>query len=67
MEVIQIEDILRIYNACGLNGNKQSPVRFTINTGRLDNSLNMGSTNRPTFNNATEHTVQSTMTYNRGK
>lgn len=41
--VIQLEDILRIYNAYGLTG--KGTVRFSINTGPMNCQLNTGREN----------------------
>lgn len=42
MDVIQLEDILRIYNAYGLTGKGSDTIRFSINTGRMNCQLNTG-------------------------
>ena len=42
MDVIQLEDILRIYNAYGLTGKGTDAIRFSINTGRMNCPLNTG-------------------------
>lgn len=41
--IISMEEILQLYNACGLTGRETPPIRFSINTGPLDNKLNTGS------------------------
>ena len=42
MEIIQMKEILNIYNACGLSGNAPQTIRYQINTGSLNNTLNSG-------------------------
>lgn len=42
MKTIQLEQILKLYNACGLSGKESNAVRYEINTGFLNNSLNRG-------------------------
>lgn len=49
MKTIQVDEILAIYKACGLDGSSQPQIRQQINTGTLGRRLNTGSI----FNNQT--------------
>lgn len=40
MDTIKIEEIMQLYKKCGLNGNDYHPIRTTINSGPLNNTLN---------------------------
>lgn len=40
METIKIEEIMQLYKKCGLNEQDLHPIRTTINTGSLNNTLN---------------------------
>ncbi len=45
MKTISLDEIMNIYNTCGLVGDKTFPVRTQINTGSLNRQLNVGKTN----------------------
>lgn len=65
MKTIQMEDILRIYNAYGLNGKDSDSVRFSINTGRMGCPLNTGKEhypNNPGVSNITRQSQPLAMT-----
>lgn len=42
MKTITIDEIMRIYNTCGLSGIESHVIRRQINTGSLNNSLKTG-------------------------